>query len=125
MQIGAGLNLTLGSALKLGIRPEHVMLDPSGLPARVDLVEPTGDGIILHLSLGSERFKALTQDRTYLAPGEQLGVRFAAEHLGPADGTPSQGPLYWAGRGPEAGFGGFRHGQSGKVSCASRAAPHL
>ena len=56
-------NLEDGSRATLGIRPEHVVLGAEGpdvLKAIVDLVEPTGFGIIVHLKLGPVAFKAFT-----------------------------------------------------------------
>ena len=55
---------TMGD-LTLGIRPEHVVRSPAGdagLEAVKELVEPTGYGIILHLTLAEEVFKVLTHD---------------------------------------------------------------
>jgi sn-glycerol 3-phosphate transport system ATP-binding protein len=37
-----------GMRLTLGIRPEHVLLDPQGLPLTVDLIEPLGSETLLH-----------------------------------------------------------------------------
>ena len=49
--------------------------------ADVDLVEPTGHGIILHLRLGAASFKVLTHDRQWLAPGESVGLILPSEAL--------------------------------------------
>lgn len=67
----------------LGIRPEHVVLEPAAdgdIRARIDLIEPTGFGMILHLTLGTVSFKAFTLNRAYLEAGGDIGVRFPAEH---------------------------------------------
>jgi sn-glycerol 3-phosphate transport system ATP-binding protein len=37
-----------GTHLTIGIRPEHVVLDPQGLPLAVDLIEPLGSETLLH-----------------------------------------------------------------------------
>ena len=56
-----------GSPVTLGIRPEHVRLDGEGtISAPVDLVEATGHGIVLHLTLQGEPFNVLTHDRAHL-----------------------------------------------------------
>ena len=75
----------------LGIRPEHVLPAPAGqgaLDATVDLVEPTGHGIILHLTLAGAVFKVLTHDRRWLSPGPAIAVSFPPEalHLFNAEG---------------------------------------
>ena len=36
-----------GRALSIGIRPEHLVLDPGGLPVTIDLVEPLGSETVL------------------------------------------------------------------------------
>ena len=68
----------------LGIRPEHIVLaghGPETLLAAVDLVEPTGFGIILHLSLGRSGFKAFTNDRSFLTATGTIPVQFPAHSL--------------------------------------------
>ena len=72
-----------GAKVTLGIRPEHVALssDQSGMSANVELVEPTGFGIILHLSLHGLPFKVFTLDRGALSAGPLVNVVFPAQHL--------------------------------------------
>jgi multiple sugar transport system ATP-binding protein len=73
-----------GATVTLGIRPEHVTLSPAGqggLEASVDLVEPTGFGIILHLSLHGLPFNVFTLDRSALSAGPTVTVAFPAQHL--------------------------------------------
>ncbi|WP_042776959.1 ABC transporter ATP-binding protein, partial [Sinorhizobium fredii] len=73
----------------LGIRPEHVVLaghGPETLLATVDLVEPTGFGIILHLSLGRAGFKAFTNDRSFLTASGTIPVHFPTHALHFFDG---------------------------------------
>jgi ABC-type sugar transport system ATPase subunit len=36
----------------LGVRPEHVRIEPGGVPARVDLVEVAGSDAFVHLDRG-------------------------------------------------------------------------
>src|SRR5262245_6049613 len=79
-----------GSTVTLGIRPEHVILSPAaqgGLEAGVDLVEPTGFGIILHLSLHGLPFNVFTLDRAALSYGPTVGVAFPPQHLHLFDGN--------------------------------------
>jgi multiple sugar transport system ATP-binding protein len=74
-----------GAAVTLGIRPEHVQMSPSsegGLGATtVDLIEPTGFGIILHLGLHGLPFNVFTLDRDALAAGPTVTVAFPPQHL--------------------------------------------
>ena len=77
------LELATAAKITLGIRPEHVVLssNPSDMTANVELIEPTGFGIILHLSLHGLPFKVFTLDRTALSTGTQVNVSFPAQHL--------------------------------------------
>jgi len=82
LPFGSGISLADGAPVTVGIRPEHVGLDAAdGLPATVELVEPTGHGIILHLRVQGQPFKALTSDRRHLAPEPQLKVALPVERL--------------------------------------------
>ncbi|UDF32507.1 UNVERIFIED_ORG: sn-glycerol-3-phosphate ABC transporter ATP-binding protein UgpC (plasmid) [Roseateles sp. XES5] len=77
-------DLADGARATLGIRPEHVVLGaegPDAMTATVDLVEPTGFGIIVHLKLGSIAFKAFTLDRRFLGIEGQVTVRLPAANL--------------------------------------------
>jgi multiple sugar transport system ATP-binding protein len=60
----------------VGIRPERISFcDPSlGLTARVDFIEPTGLGTILHLRLGAQRIKVFTSDRLGLRATDTVGI---------------------------------------------------
>ncbi|OWW04147.1 glycerol-3-phosphate ABC transporter ATP-binding protein [Rhizobium sp. R72] len=76
------LSLPNGTKVTLGIRPEHVVItDRDGLNANVELVEPTGFGLILHLSLHGLPFKIFTLDRAALTSGPTVNVSFPAQHL--------------------------------------------
>jgi multiple sugar transport system ATP-binding protein len=80
--------LQSSTEVTLGIRPEHVVLSQNdGLPARVSLVEPTGFGIILHLSLHDLPLIAFTLDRTRLQSGPTTAIAFPPEHLHLFDGA--------------------------------------
>ncbi|WP_127903723.1 ABC transporter ATP-binding protein [Solirhodobacter olei] len=74
--------LAPGAEVTLGIRPEHVALGESGgMEAGVDLIEPTGLGIILHLSLQGVGLKAFTADRGVLNSGPSIRVSLPSAHL--------------------------------------------
>jgi len=71
-----------GAKLTLGVRPEHVtVVNEGGMTATVELMEPTGFGIIVHASLHGLPFKLFTLDRAMLAAGPKIQVAFPAEHL--------------------------------------------
>ena len=81
--LSQSLELTPGARVTLGIRPEHVVLssDQSEMTASVELIEPTGFGIILHLSLHGLPFKVFTLDRSALTAGNQVNVAFPPQYL--------------------------------------------
>lgn len=74
--------LSHGTNVTLGIRPEHVTLgEASGFPARIELVEPTGFGIILHVVLNGQSLKVFTLDRAALSLGEDVRIGFPADQI--------------------------------------------
>ncbi|MNH87993.1 sn-glycerol-3-phosphate import ATP-binding protein UgpC [compost metagenome] len=77
------LSLDDGARVTVGVRPEHVVMggEGAGMAASVDLVEPTGFGIILHLSLHGLAFKVFTLDRAALSAGPMVHVSFPPQHL--------------------------------------------
>ena len=86
--LSASPNLPAGAKATLGIRPEHVVLstDGSGISADVELIEPTGFGIILHLSLHGLPFKVFTLNREVLKAGPTVKVIFPPQHMHVFDG---------------------------------------
>jgi multiple sugar transport system ATP-binding protein len=67
----------------VGIRPERISFcDPSqGLASRVDFIEPTGPGTILHLRVGAQRIKVFTSDRLGLRATDTVGIAVQARDL--------------------------------------------
>jgi multiple sugar transport system ATP-binding protein len=60
----------------VGLRPERmeIVAPEAGIPARIDLVEPTGLAQLVHLDLADQRVKLFTTDRRTLMPGEIVGL---------------------------------------------------
>ncbi len=67
----------------LGVRPERITLTAPGhgAAATVDLIEPTGLGAVVHLSLGGATLKLFTTARVVLAVGDAVGLEIAAADL--------------------------------------------
>jgi multiple sugar transport system ATP-binding protein len=82
-------SLSEGSALTVGIRPEHISLGSGALAGVVDLVEPTGLGTIVHLTLGGTALKAFSLERRPLTLGGTLAMQLPPHrlHLFDADGV--------------------------------------
>ncbi|MGE0718733.1 MAG: ABC transporter ATP-binding protein [Alphaproteobacteria bacterium] len=57
-----------------GIRPEHLRLDPNGIPATVQLVEPTGSETQVTMRIGATNVTGAFRERVSARPGEILPV---------------------------------------------------
>ena len=83
-QVLAGLNAPLDlpadGRVTVGVRPERVTLsDGAGaIAARVELVEPTGLGAVVHLQLGGQFLKLFTIGRPAVAVGDAVQIRIEA-----------------------------------------------
>jgi multiple sugar transport system ATP-binding protein len=58
-----------------GIRPEHLTLAESGVPAVVTVVEPTGSEMQVIAKVGSQDVTALIRDRISVARGDTIHLR--------------------------------------------------
>ena len=79
----AGLTLPVGQApeasdgrpLVLGIRPEHFVVAPDGVPVEVSVVEPTGSETLLAVKAGGQEITCVFRDRILPKPGETIRIR--------------------------------------------------
>jgi ABC-type sugar transport system ATPase subunit len=62
----------------VGVQPSRIEVGAEGIPAQVDLTEQLGDSVIVDLQLGATRVRAKLPERTRLAEGAQVHVRFDA-----------------------------------------------
>ena len=69
---GRVAGLSGSRAVKLGVRPEHLLLAGEGFAARTVVVEPTGSETHLAVDLAGERLTVLVRDRVDLARGETI-----------------------------------------------------
>jgi multiple sugar transport system ATP-binding protein len=58
-----------------GVRPEHLRLDAGGIPATVQVVEPTGSETQVMMKIGSQTMVGAFRERVSAKPGEILPVR--------------------------------------------------
>jgi sn-glycerol 3-phosphate transport system ATP-binding protein len=71
-----------GTALTIGVRPEHIRIDPEGVPLRIDLVEPLGSETLVHGRLAAPGEAAMVIRLAGRAPeGETLTVEFPPEEI--------------------------------------------
>jgi multiple sugar transport system ATP-binding protein len=67
--------------IRLGVRPEDVMLADDGFPSRVKLVEPTGHESIVQFEAGGATITARIPAHVRLAAGEARQIAFRAANL--------------------------------------------
>jgi sn-glycerol 3-phosphate transport system ATP-binding protein len=71
-----------GKALTVGIRPEHIRIDPFGMPFRIDLVEPLGSETLVHGRLSAPGEPNLVIRLAGKAPeSEVLTIGFPPEDI--------------------------------------------
>ena len=63
-----------GKALVYGLRPEHIRIDPQGIPAEVVVIEPTGSETQVVLRAGGQDFIAIFRERMNAKPGETIPI---------------------------------------------------
>jgi multiple sugar transport system ATP-binding protein len=78
-----------GASAVYGIRPEHLIIDDSGLPFVVDVVEPTGSETQVQGKLGRQPISGVFRQRVDTKPGETIRILpdLAAVHLFDAQTT--------------------------------------
>jgi len=83
----AGVDLPMSRPLgadgpvTLGVRPAALRIAPTGVPARVYLIEDLGDTTIVDLDVRGQVIKLRTDHRPQVREGEQVHVAFAADAL--------------------------------------------
>ena len=93
VRLAAPVDGAAGTEITIGVRPEHVVVGPSGKDgtfaganasphkATVELIEPTGMGMIVHLRYGDAALKAFHVGRLDARPGDVLPFVMPPEHL--------------------------------------------
>jgi multiple sugar transport system ATP-binding protein len=85
---GAGFETTSGLHLPLparpaaadgapavyGLRPEHIALDPNGIPVTVKVVEPTGSETQVFVDAGGQQIVCVFRERVTAGPGETIKI---------------------------------------------------
>jgi multiple sugar transport system ATP-binding protein len=70
-----------GRKVWLGVRPEHLVIDPSGVSAKIEVVEPLGHGTMLHVTAFGVRWVVLDSGRSMVRAGDQLGLRIDPQRM--------------------------------------------
>jgi multiple sugar transport system ATP-binding protein len=91
--LGSGLSLRLGGTLPhggsvvLGIRPEHLSVGDTGLPAVISVVEPTGSETHLVAELAEQQVVVVAKERLAARPGDVVKLAIDPERLHVFDRT--------------------------------------
>jgi ABC-type sugar transport system ATPase subunit len=65
----------------VGVQPSRIEVGAEGIAAHVDLTEQLGDSVIVDLQLGATRVRAKLPERSRLAEGARVHVRFDAADM--------------------------------------------
>jgi multiple sugar transport system ATP-binding protein len=67
----------------VGLRPERIAIGAptEGIAAQIELLEPTGLGVVLHLSISGQRLTVFTAGRPRASVNEWVGLRVAAADI--------------------------------------------
>ncbi len=79
--VGAIPHAAQGRRVTLGVRPEHVVITPDGVPAEVLVVEPTGSETQVNVKNGQHEFVCLFRERIRPRPGEMIRISPMAQHI--------------------------------------------
>ena len=69
------------TATTYGVRPEHIKVDPNGVPFVVSVIEPMGSETQVIGRIGSQDVTALFRERIALSPGETIRVMPVASNV--------------------------------------------
>jgi len=81
LEVPAPRGLDGAGAVTLGLRPEHLKLADSGLPAEVRVVEPTGSETHVVLRFHDREITAAFKDRLALKPGDRVHLAADEDHV--------------------------------------------
>ncbi|WP_442579832.1 ABC transporter ATP-binding protein [Mesorhizobium sp. ASY16-5R] len=76
-----------GEKVSLGVRPEHLSLDATGLAAEILTVEPMGSETQVLMRLAGHDIVGVFRERIRQKPGETIRVSMATDHLHVFDGA--------------------------------------
>ena len=67
--------------IKLGVRPEHLILSDDGLPMQVKVVEPTGAETMVFLRFEDQDVTAVFRERHAFEPGQTIHLKPDPDHI--------------------------------------------
>ena len=90
LPISAGLSLSEGQKVTLGLRPEHLQFSAKGLAAEVLVVEPLGMSTQVTLQILNDRLTMMVMDRPRISPGDAVKLTISPSHVHVFDKTSSK-----------------------------------
>ncbi|MEQ1899431.1 MAG: sn-glycerol-3-phosphate ABC transporter ATP-binding protein UgpC [Devosia sp.] len=81
---------SMGRAVTLGVRPEHLSLDPNGVAAEIITVEPTGSETQVVARFAGQEIMGAFRERITARPGETLRIRPESASIHLFDGESGQ-----------------------------------
>jgi multiple sugar transport system ATP-binding protein len=74
LPVGSAPAASDGKPVVYGLRPEHIRIDPQGVPAEVVVIEPTGSETQVVLRAGGQEVVAVFRERMSAKPGEMIPI---------------------------------------------------
>ena len=74
LPLGEALDVPIGTQIVYGVRPQQITLGVEGVPAKVVIVEPTGDAQEVLARVGEEDISIVVRDHKLLSPGEAVNL---------------------------------------------------
>ena len=74
LPLGKALDVPNGTQIVYGVRPQQITLGAEGVPAKVVIVEPTGDAQEVLARVGEEDISIVVRDHGLLSPGEAVNL---------------------------------------------------
>ncbi len=74
LPLGTALDVPVGTEIVYGVRPQHITLGATGVPATAVIVEPTGDAQEVLARVGEEDISVVVRDHALLSPGDKVNL---------------------------------------------------
>jgi multiple sugar transport system ATP-binding protein len=81
LPLGTALDVVAGTQIVYGVRPQHITLAETGVPATVVVVEPTGDAQEVLARIGDEDISIVVRDHALLSPEETVHLHIDPPRL--------------------------------------------
>ncbi|KKB86641.1 glycerol-3-phosphate ABC transporter ATP-binding protein [Devosia limi DSM 17137] len=81
LPLGRELDIPAGTEIVYGVRPQHITLDQTGVPATVTVVEPTGDAQEVLARIGEQDISIVVRDHDLLTQDQQIHLHIDPPRL--------------------------------------------